>query len=208
VWPGQHLHLTASHDTYAISFAIAAPPAATPQQPKLSSQPASCTINSKGSNQTPPSSASAGADIGKHTMAAASCAPATPAAPQPTGVAYVDPVWKSAYDAVSALQASLAKAATQDPMEYRRLVSAALLLAMRPWGTQTATAAAGGRAAAGGKAAVAGSGEVQKPAAKVLEEGGQPDAAQKALHGSTTGLTRHLAADPHHAAALLVRLMS
>jgi hypothetical protein len=208
VWPGQHLHMTASHDTYAISFAIAAAPPATPQQRTLSTRPASCTTNSSSTHQTAPSCASAGADSGEDTMASAVCAPAMPAAPQPTGVAFVDPLWKAAYDAVSALQASLAKAATQDPLEYRRLVSAALLLAMRPWGTQTAAAATTGSAAAACSKAAAGSGEAQKSAAAVLGNGGQPDTAREVLCGSKTGVSRHLIADPHHAAALLVRLMS
>jgi hypothetical protein len=200
--------VTASHDTYAISFAIAAPPPAMPQQPMLSSKPASCAINSSSSTHEKMSvSVSAGADSDKDNTTSAVRAPAMPAAPQPTGVAYVDPLWKAAYDAVSALQASLAKAATQDPLEYRRLVSAALLLAMRPWRMQTAAATAGSHVAAGGKAA-AGGDELQKSAAELLEGAGQPDAAQTALHGSSSGGSKHITADPHHAAALLVRLIS
>jgi hypothetical protein len=205
VWPGQRLHITASHDTYAISYAIAAHTAATPQQQINSNQPANCT-STNSMHQSVLCSASAGADTHKHTMASACRASAVPAAPRPTGVAFVDPLWKSAYDAVSALQASLAKAATQDPLEYRRLVSAALLLAMRPWGAEPAIARTGSCAVAGGKAA-GGSEAVQVSAAKVLEGGGQPDTLGKALHSSTAGGGRHLAADPHHAAALLVRLM-
>lgn len=211
VHPGQCLALTASHDTYAISFSIAGT-AAQPQPSASGRQQTSCAVNA--------SNAATAADNSIMQPTQVTPAAAVPGTPQPTGVPFVDPAWKAAYDAVSALQASLAKAAAQDPLEYRRLATAALLLAMRPWGSVEAAAAAssGAKAAAAG-AAAAGKGEQQGGEPEVEESGSSSTrsaaASAKAQSRSVAAaaavsgvLARQPAADPHHAAALLVRFMS
>lgn len=167
VCPGQHLAITASHDTYAISFAI------TPPLPPARAAAAAATE---------------GANSGT--------------APSPTGVPFFDAAWKAAYDAVSDLQSRLAKALIQDPLEYRRLVNAALSLAMRPWGE---TGSGHDGCLADGKASI-------EHVARQLQQvtGGLPGKEVQPAQGagccSTPG--PHVEADPHHAAALLVRLMS
>ncbi|KAF6265253.1 hypothetical protein COO60DRAFT_1623921 [Scenedesmus sp. NREL 46B-D3] len=213
VWPGQRLDLTASHDTYAISFTIPAAPAAPPLQPLSSGTPPRHTMYGSIANTASPP-CSAAADDNEGNM--------LPGAPQPTGVPFVDPSWKAAYEAVSALQASLAKAATQDPLEYRRLVSAALLLAMRPWGVEKAPSATGDNNDSGQVAAAAAAPSEGRqdpaPVAEVAEAcSRRGTAAEAQVHmagareaaatGSGIG-SRQPAADPHHATALLVRLMS
>jgi hypothetical protein len=214
VWPGQSLVLTASHDTYAISFSLTA--AATQPQPLVSStQPSSCAFNNsstEGQDKTCSAAAAAAAFTDENeddNMAPTATMPASaaPATPQPTGVPVVDPAWKAAYDAVAALQASLAKAAAQDPLEYRRLATATLLLAMRPWGSKEAAAAT----------EVASREEQQEGVRDVglLEPGSRNGRAAEAPRQAAVGaagsgvlVSRQPAADPHHAAALVVRFMS
>lgn len=95
--------------------------------------------------------------------------------PQPTSVPLFDAAWKAAHDGVWQLQSRLMQAATQQPHEYRRLVNAALLLAMQPWAAQQLQAD---------------------------EERGARGTGGSLLAGHQGP------ADPHHAAALLVRLMT
>jgi hypothetical protein len=48
----------------------------------------------------------------------------------PTGVPLFDAAWRGAYEQLGQLQAQLAKAIAQDPLEHRRVVEAALSLVM------------------------------------------------------------------------------
>jgi hypothetical protein len=219
VKPEQQLALTASHDTYCISFVPITTAAATSQQLKaFSTVPASCTSSNGGINHVD-AFHNAAAGVGMDP-AASKPAAVEPDAPQPTGVPFVDPAWKAAYDAVSALQSSTAKAATQDPLEYRKLASAALLLAMRPWGDHPAASAA----SSVGKATGLANGDQQQHATDVGGELRSSDrnstavkpegesAAESAAAGAAGSRchdgAKQPAADPHHAVALLVRLMS
>lgn len=219
VHPGQQLNMAASHDTYAISFAIT-PPVATGAyltdgyslgwaNPKNSSRPQTAPADEatvlrchaietaaeavagnfgSGAEHSP----TAFADEGELSKGAAGLV----GVPQPTGVPLVDPVWKAAYDSVSQVQSNLVKALTQDPLEYRKLVNAALVVAMRPWGEESIAVKEG-----------------------VLDTGATPssshldgsDAAARAcekLERGTLAGAKRFEGDPHHAASLLVRLMS
>eukprot|EP00878_Enallax_costatus_P016702 GHUV01017525.1.p1 GENE.GHUV01017525.1~~GHUV01017525.1.p1 ORF type:complete len:351 (+),score=105.37 GHUV01017525.1:1061-2113(+) len=148
---GQVLTLTASHNTYAIGFTLADANTNRHSQPEASS-------NSKAKAMAPPA-----------------------AAPQPTGVPLYDPAWQAAYDRIAQLQSQLVKAITQDPLDYRRLVCAAMQLAMRPW--------------------------------RCSRDAVEGQCSDKQQHVGVNGAARSSgvgwsAADPYHAAAMLVRLMT
>lgn len=163
--PGQVLHLTASHDTYAICFAIDSCVKANAVTDAATSSSSDTSMGSGASSTSTP---------GAGLVSSSICAAA-----QPTGVPMYDPAWKAAYDNITHIQGQLVKAITQDPLEYRRMVCAALLLAIRPWGSTAGLHDADSKQRQGGDNAVVGH------------------------HGGRTWPT----ADPHHAAAMLVRLM-
>lgn len=177
VQPGQVTTLTASHDTYSISFS--APPATAPAAPATCEdlpQPTTGRLDTTHEVATPPLAKppvpvtpTGVAQGGQH----ASLQPKTVeepgevlGPPKPTDVPLFDGLWRAAYDQLTALQSQIVKAVAQDPLEHRRVVAAALQLAMQPW---------------------------KHP---------ETHAEQ---HQQQQG---DLAADPHHAAALLTRLMS
>jgi hypothetical protein len=87
--------------------------------------------------------------------------------------------WHASCLALSAAQSGMAKATAQDPLEYRRVVTAALVLAMRPWGMMHGAAVRHELAPLAAKGAA------------TREQGGYCGPA----------------ADPSHASALLTRLM-
>lgn len=147
----QTLTITASHDTYAINFT---------------------NENDRTNHVCQPTA-------GSRSNSSIEAAVSTVAAPQPTGVPLYDSAWKAACDRLAQLQSQLVKAITQDPLEYRRLVCAAMQLAMRPWGCS-------GDAAKG-------------------QRGLRP--AEMDNTEASSGLVWRVA-DPHHAAAMLVRLMT
>lgn len=145
VQPGQELHLVAAHDTYAISF-------------DLPAQPVSSTARA------------ATAMTRQHHQPPATPEQALSQQPQPTGVPLFDPLWRAAYGGLAAVQSQVVKAIAQDPLEHRRVMAAALQLAMQPWRQQQM------------QATTAGQGAEQEQIS--------------------------LMADPHHAAALLTKLMA
>ena len=118
VAPGQELELTASHDTYSISFAL-------PPDLHGGASGASGLGN--------PMQHPAAAD-GAETNSAATAAAGSNAAagPRPTGVPLVDPAWRAAHDQLQGLNSQLVKACVQNPLEYRAVALAALQFAARP----------------------------------------------------------------------------
>lgn len=121
VAPGQHLRLTARHDTYAISYshALGEEPAgpATPCRSGGSLGGSTC------------SSGSSGQRCGGSEFDGLAPKPSQPAR---TAVPLADPLWKAAYDRLSGVNEQLVKACVQNPLEYRGVVQAALALAARP----------------------------------------------------------------------------
>lgn len=174
VSPGQVLHITAQHDTYAITFDL---------------QTSACAAATAPATPT--------ASVGSPSSNSPASAEAAPGSPQPTGVPLFDPLWRHAYEQVGQLQAGLAKAMSQDPLEYRRLVSAATLLPTRPWGGGSASASGSDGSSSTGVEEARGS----APAPAKCDDKQQQ---QQQLRQTVTWPP----ADPHHASALLVRLMT
>lgn len=166
---GQTLKVTASHDTYSIRFEV-------DNSAQSTAATADTTCCSSGTSVRPNTSS--------RPMQHAPTSDKSPAAialvaPEPINVPLYDQGWRAAYDSISQLQGQLAKAITQDPLEYKRMASAALLLAMRPWVSTGAVHGADG-------------------------------VAQTTQHidGAHSKVQSFPVADPHHAAAMLVSLMT
>eukprot|EP00775_Hariotina_reticulata_P006410 gene6410-6641_t len=210
VRPGQQLRITAQHDTYAISFT----PAVTE-----SNTNAAATDNMDHSDFTTDSSARA-------PPVDQAPEPSVRLGPQLSTVPLVDPVWKAAYDQLADLQSHLAKAVTQDPLEYRRLVTAATLLAMQPRGGIIQPSSIQSRHATGSKHAKmprqpwTEQEEPSKLAGNLHEQEPKRNAEELAHHAADAVMSTASkavdeqqediwpTADPHHAAAMLVRLFS
>lgn len=112
VAPGQELDLTASHDTYSISFAL---------PPELEGD--GSTAGSQGTAaQQQATEATVGSASGSGSLTG----------PRPTGVPLADPAWRAAYDQLQGANGQLVKACVQNPLEYRAVALAALQFAARP----------------------------------------------------------------------------
>lgn len=118
VAPGQELELTASHDTYSISFAL-------PPELDGAGSGASGLAN-------PMQQPAATEDAGTNSAATAAARSSAAAGPRPTGVPLVDPAWRAVHDQLQGLNSQLVKACVQNPLEYRAVALAALQFAARP----------------------------------------------------------------------------
>ena len=116
VQTGQELHLTASHDTYSISYSLGGAAAG---------------------GAAAGGAAAGGAAAGGATEAGQVAADPNRNQPQsghgqPTGVPLVDSAWQAAYERLQGLNSQLVKACVQNPLEYRAVAQAALQFAARP----------------------------------------------------------------------------
>lgn len=134
VQPGAVLAVQARHDTYSISFEVDLQRstqlgAADSVTACTAAQPAG-TANSSSSGSG--SASEAGSRAGG------------PQAPRLTGVPLYDSSWHAQYEALAKVNAALAKATAQDPLQFRRLAQLAVQLAARPGdhGVDAAQAAA------------------------------------------------------------------
>ncbi|KAL4447971.1 hypothetical protein ABPG75_005190 [Micractinium tetrahymenae] len=132
VRPGQHLQLTARHDTYSISYSHALGEEAAGPAAAGGSTGSSCgrESSSAGADATAviDRRSSKDCDGGKCN----SLVPAAASQSARTAVPLMDPAWKAAFDRLSGLNEQLVKACVQDPLEYRAVARAALALAVRP----------------------------------------------------------------------------
>jgi hypothetical protein len=208
---GQQLQITAQHDSYAISFTSASTDSNVHAAATEATDRSSFTTNS--------------ASTGPAEQASV---PPARLESLPTSAPLVDHVWRAAYDQLADLQCHLAKAATQDPLEYRRLVTAAALLTMQPWGSSSPPSITH----CSDETPLAGSKHAKQPR-KMCTDQAEPfqelgSVHEKPLERSAANLEQARdvvmsataksvdqeckdvwpTADPHHAAAMLVRLFS
>lgn len=138
VAPGQHLALTARHDTYSISYAL--PPGMEAAAPDGSTvgdiiELSSTSGSDGGGGGGQPAGGSSGGEPAGSSSAAGgsgSSVPGTPGQPRRTSVPVSDPAWQAAFERLHGLNSQLVKACVQNPLEYRAVAQAALRLASRP----------------------------------------------------------------------------
>ncbi len=130
VQPGTVLAVQASHDTYSISFEVdlqrSTQLTADMHTACAAAPPAGTASSSDGSSSEDGSRAGG------------------PKEPSLTGVPLYDSSWHVQYDALAKVNAALAKATAQDPLQFRQLAQLAVQLAARPGdhGVDAAQAAA------------------------------------------------------------------
>lgn len=124
VQQGQHLQLTARHDTYSISYSL----------PDTLSETGQAAEVQQAALQLASASICTDGQLMDTAMAGVRAKDDGPSASHPcrTGVPLMDPAWKAAYDRLGQFNGELAKACVQNPLEYRATAEAAVQFASRP----------------------------------------------------------------------------